>query len=700
MSVQSMASTSIDIPSDLINLSSTSAAAGYPVIMFETTTSSSAYASTSISALGTTSVQTDTFNNANLMFNVNIFLLCILALFFLRALPSAVVRFSHLSGWTEGMFFRNIVQSNIPRPFTPSAGDSPAPIEPPYAPTELTAASPDKDYAEKTTGKSDEGHIIYSSQVHPACQVSAQSLPFEQSHNPPRHMPSLSSMMPFMHKILLYAVRPGYSVGKTMVLLVYTGVMLFAGLYKSNPFSDPVRSGYVSASQFPFIIILAMKNNIIGWLVGCGYEKLNFLHRLAGRLAILAVNIHSIGYMYVFIAEGSFWEIMAAHPTLPWGFVGLIAADILFLLSTSIARQICYPMFYISHILMAILFVFALCIHAAPWAAPYVTSTIVFYAFDRVLRVVRSRYVVANLCALPELAMTRVEVPTVNAGWRAGQHVRIKVLSLGMGWLGWAEAHPFTIASVSQAPGDEGLVLLCKKTGDWTNKLFELAMRGEEGEVSCSGRSVRVIIDGPYGMCSLLWLIFLIITDCCGAYTGGPGHSVPSSYSGAMFVAGGSGITYALASVRELVHRATQGRTHVGVIELIWSVTDPVSLVPLLPLFTGLLAESEHSSTRLRISVFYTRALLSSEALEAVQPLPSGLTLSAGRPKLNKVLEDVIVRTCGRERDSVGPLSGVVAGVCGSLALGEELARAVRSIPAASVKAVGGIELHNEIFGW
>lgn len=46
--------------------------------------------------------------------------------------------------------------------------------------------------------------------------------------------------------------------------------------------------------------------------------------------------------------------------------------------------------------------------------------------------------------------MTMIEIPNITAGWKAGQHVRIRIASTGMGYLRWAENHPFTIASVSK----------------------------------------------------------------------------------------------------------------------------------------------------------------------------------------------------------------------------------------------------------
>jgi ferric-chelate reductase len=127
---------------------------------------------------------------------------------------------------------------------------------------------------------------------------------------------------------------------------------------------------------------------------------------------------------------------------------------------------------------------------------PYVLACFGLYGFDYLVRIIKTRISRAFIRPLPELNSTRIEVPRINAGWHAGQHVRIRVMSAGMGWWGWTEVHPFTIASV--AKGQEGLVLLCKKSGSWTSKLYQMAKAGGyvDGEI---GREVRVMIEGPYG---------------------------------------------------------------------------------------------------------------------------------------------------------------------------------------------------------
>ena len=71
-----------------------------------------------------------------------------------------------------------------------------------------------------------------------------------------------------------------------------------------------------------------------------------------------------------------------------------------------------------------------------------------------------------------------------------------------MGFIGWSESHPFTIASVADT--DEGIVLLCKTMGKWTNRLYEMAADSGYGEDGTStGRNVKVTIEGPYGELSL-----------------------------------------------------------------------------------------------------------------------------------------------------------------------------------------------------
>ena len=204
---------------------------------------------------------------------------------------------------------------------------------------------------------------------------------------------------------------------------------------------------------------------------------------------------------------------------------------------------------------------------------PWAYACAAFYLFDILQRVLKSRVSTATIRTIPELGITRVEIPNINSGWRAGQHVRLRVISSGMGLIGWSEIHPFTIASVANSP--EGLVLFCKKAGDWTNKLYDMA------NVSSSehnGRKVSVMVQGPYG--SFIECVYAFFPELTLFFTGGLGHFMISSFSAAVFVCGGSGITLATSAMQELIQQDMDGQSRVKSIELIWTVQDACKFYP------------------------------------------------------------------------------------------------------------------------
>lgn len=130
--------------------------------------------------------------------------------------------------------------------------------------------------------------------------------------------------------------------------------------------------------------------------------------------------------------------------------------------------------------------------------------------------------------------------------------------------MGWSISHPFTIASASD---EDGLVLMCKSSGQWTGKLYELAqsggyMRSEKRDVSVSIR-----VEGPYGMHSSNLLCY-----SAQRMAGGFCNMVLESFSTVLLIAGGSGISFVLAAVQELHTQAALGKSRVQLVEVIWTV--------------------------------------------------------------------------------------------------------------------------------
>jgi len=288
------------------------------------------------------------------------------------------------------------------------------------------------------------------------------------------------------------------------------------------------------------------------------------------------------------------------------------------------------------------------------------------------MRILRSRITTAVLVPIPQLNSTRVEISNYNTGWRAGQHIRLRVLSMGLGWFGWAEVHPFTIASVSR--GQEGIVLICKRTGTWTKGLFEIAKLGGrvDGEI---GQKVKVVVEGPYG---------------------GPGHRVFSSFSAAVVVAGGTGITFALSVIQDLMRKDLNAESRVKILELIWVIQDPASLTALLPKLTSLIEQSIY--TPLRIKIFYTRAATGNFPFGPETYFHHRLTLAPGRPQISEVLDNTVSRAVELGKDGE-KITGMAVAVCGPTELADDVVKAVNDVEAIRRDQIGGIEIHEEVFG-
>ena len=58
-------------------------------------------------------------------------------------------------------------------------------------------------------------------------------------------------------------------------------------------------------------------------------------------------------------------------------------------------------------------------------------------------------------------------------------------------------------------------------------------------------------------------------------YIGGPGLRVFSSFSAAVVVAGGSGITFALSVIQDLIQKDLNAESRIKFLELIWVIQDP-----------------------------------------------------------------------------------------------------------------------------
>lgn len=171
-------------------------------------------------------------DSASLLYHTNLVLLSIVGLFIIARLPRAIALFGTTSEWFDGHFLRN-VESRVP-------------------------------HAQRPTEKGAQATIRY-----------------------PPHVDSSTEFLRPLLKPLRFRISPGFSIAQSLIFLVYFICLAYASLYKSNIFTDGSRTGWVAAAQLPLIFVLAQKNNVLGFLLGCGYEHVIISQPLTQRKIIL-----------------------------------------------------------------------------------------------------------------------------------------------------------------------------------------------------------------------------------------------------------------------------------------------------------------------------------------------------------------------------------------------------------------------------
>ncbi|KAF8956845.1 ferric reductase like transmembrane component-domain-containing protein [Flammula alnicola] len=512
---------------------------------------------------------------------------------------------------------------------------------------------------------------------------------------------------------IFYWMLPGIGLNAGQILIItgYIVLVVLCIVLDAPLVSNSNRAGFIALAQFPIVFLFATKNSIVSLLLGPGngYEKLNFIHRWSGRIMFLGAVLH-----------GSLWIRNHLQYDLPIlgqqketsGVASLGLLGVIVLTSLRPVRRFCYEIFYIIHMLSFIAFFVTICYHTL-YAAPYIFPPMAFYGLDILMRMVRHRIKDAVLVPIGN-QMTLIHVPYATSGWIAGQHVRLRVFFSGRIF----ESHPLSIFS---APPDvscitsmpQGLSLGARAIGDWTKALNQYALQTASEIRTLSDEKgahhvtqevpveipVQVMLDGPYGGCSV---------DL--------GH-----YETALLFAGGSGITFTLGVLDDIVGRCVRkGRLNgerTKRIEFAWCVRSFGSIdwfAPALMDIANVAASSSTSSTPLDLHIsIYVTCLCNPEA---VLPIPN-CDVTIIRPSVYRVLRDL---TDPRKPASKGELptthsdmnvnvgsklpcvedgGGLAVCASGPEGLIREAANAVARIQMSGRGGeLGGVGLHTEIF--
>lgn len=419
------------------------------------------------------------------------------------------------------------------------------------------------------------------------------------------------------------------------------------------------RTGHIAAAQLPVIVALSMKNNIIGWVTGIGHEKLKAMHRAVARVLLVEVWIH--GWTRVNINAPTIAQV-------GWKREGLVAGliyTLLVVVSVAPVRKRWYEAFFIIHTVMAFALIVIVFLHTrgAGNFEYYIWPCFVIWGFDRGCRWLR--YIILTNFKSPNQSPAVIELLNhdtvrisveryVPFGWRAGQHMFLAFPTVGP-----IESHPFTISNIPAADEkSKKLIWIVRARDGFTKRLREYA------ELKGGQATAPVFMDGPYGA---------------------PADITP--FSTCVFIAGGSGVTYTLPRLRELLLKAAAKHACARRIVFVWAVRHASHIAWVADELRAA-AASVPSDVVLSLMVFVTApssptgtlddsaSMISDPEKDAYDekaeaaPRIRGLQIAAGRPDVQKILQDAVTTSGGPVSVDVSGPNPLVAGVRKALSHG------------------------------
>ena len=329
--------------------------------------------------------------------------------------------------------------------------------------------------------------------------------------------------------------------GKTCLALGNLAVVLvlcFHGLDTTDHWqweSVAYQTGYIAVTQLPLIVLLAGKRNIIGFLIGSSYERLNWLHRWTARTLFLTVTLHMGFWLRSWARYNYIGRKLKTDPIAQRGLAAWCILLWIFLTTFAPMRRWNYEFFVIQHVLTMIGFLVAVFLHLPAQQKVWIWLPIGLYCVDRLARFLivmynnlaifhpGRRYKSVWTCEADMVAVgndvSRIVIHNPPFRWRPGQHVFLSCHSIAP-----LQSHPFSIASL---PEDGRLELLIKCKSGATKRFFSRAqacqrLPSTQIDLDKPAGKALVILDGPYGNMRPLRQfdsVFLIAGGSGGTFT-------------------------------------------------------------------------------------------------------------------------------------------------------------------------------------
>ncbi|KAJ8516400.1 hypothetical protein ONZ45_g6280 [Pleurotus djamor] len=460
-------------------------------------------------------------------------------------------------------------------------------------------------------------------------------------------------------------------------------------------------AGNVAATQLSVVAALGTRNNVISWLTGVSFDKLNLLHRMTARALCILGWVHGAGRMMLGIQGAVGWS----HPFTQAGLLASIAFTILCLLSIRPIRNFGYEAFLILHFLLVFIVVLSSYFHAEEFDLGYfVWPAFVIWGLDRLIQFVRTLAINAKYFPRgrkPHDLDAKVDVLSPHFlrltlrrpnffHWRPGQSAFLTLPSVST--LPF-ETHPFTISTVD-GPTDRDeasekanepsqgkeLSFLIRVRRGFTERLLNAAGKEE---------TMKVLVDGPYS--SPPWL---------------------RGFDTVVLIAGGSGVAFTLPMLLDLIRRSKSGLPNeCHKVTFVWAIREFAHIQWIADVLEPALKDLP-SDLIVEIQIFVTGAVDDTTAPSLDDDSTHSDSESQGqekfKPQGNRLLQSSMVRVENKRPDLEALIQNEILRSNGSMSVNvcgtHALAGVVRSALGKPrfmdiLKGGPSVTLHVEAFG-
>lgn len=445
-----------------------------------------------------------------------------------------------------------------------------------------------------------------------------------------------------------------------------------------------VRAGLISNALTPLIYAFGGKINVVTFLTGVSYDKLNVYHRAFGWLALLFAWVHTIPFLYQpFKEQGlefmtSLWN--ADNALYVSGVVALVSLMVLCVCSLTYIRNRYYEVFLHVHWPTGIAYLGLMFWHSENmlYAWSFLWASVAFLLVGYIYRYLyktnylqlRNNWFVSDLALCRPVEDEALEITIYSEtifSWKPGQHFFLRFPSIHP-----LANHPFSIASssISNASGPAKMKFLLRPKTGTTATLYQQSVLKRDGEML----ETTALVDGPYG---------------------GLDNRHIQSFNSVVLIGGGSGITALISFLNELCIRPGS----VSSIILIWAIRKREALEWFRnELETAISVETVEVHASIYVTGENTldsgedTSLPDSKELGTKTELMDNISFETGRPNIHALLHAMGSSSFGKKTLVV---------TSGTSSMNREVGNAVASLQSLVLTdKKQEIYLHTEAFGW